>query len=115
MCQRLIDYHKEKSEMSGTEVLAGLGIVGAILGLFELRLRWVKGYTDQVKEDHDATAKCLARDYMDKENTMQMYSLMNQTTEVRMTGVESAVTELKNSNSEHFNKIYEKLDKLADK
>ena len=122
MSHRLLENHEEDSKMTGAEISAGVGFVTMLLGGFAWLKHQLDGVRDDcdqqvvaVKQDHSELVKTLAKEYMDKDNTMQMYSLMNQTTEVRMTGVESAVQDLKNSNNDNFAKIYEKLDNLASK
>lgn len=122
MCRRLINYHKDKSEMTVVEVSAGVGIIAAFLSGFG----WLKHQLDiskqanaeavgTMREEHAILAQTLAKDYMDKDSTIQMYSMMHKGTEVRMTGVESAINELKESNSDNFKRLYEKLDKLAER
>lgn len=120
MSHRLLKNHEEDSKMTGAEISAGVGLVTMLLSGFAWLKHQLDGVRDDcdeqvdaIKQDHSDLVKTLAKEYMDKDNTMQMYSLMNQTTEVRMTGVESAVQDLKNSNNDNFAKIYEKLDNLA--
>ena len=120
MSHRLLKNHEEDSKMTGAEISAGVGLVTMLLSGFAWLKHQLDGVRDDcdeqvdaIKQDHSELVKTLAKEYMDKDNTMQMYSLMNQTTEVRMTGVESAVQDLKNSNNDNFAKIYEKLDNLA--
>ena len=109
MCQNLIEYHKEKSKMTVEEVTAGVGILALIGAVF----KWAKNQLDSQSESHAKLAETLAKEYMTKEDTMQMYGLMNQSTEVRLTAVEAAVKNLSDSNEKHFDRIYDKLNELS--
>ena len=110
MCQRLIEYHKKEAEkMTAVEVGATVTVVTAFLSVFA----WLKNKIDSTRKDHAELAATLAKEYMDKEETLKMYGLMSESTDVKIDNLEKSVTRLESSNADHFKRLYKKIDDLA--
>lgn len=99
--------------MTISEVLGILSLyTGILTAVLIIALRWgkvkmdeqstdVKVLSDKVvntnielRRDHSALSHLIAKDYMDKDNTMQMYSLMSQATEQKVDAVFKKVDEM---------------------
>jgi len=50
----------------------------------------------EIRHEHNTLAHLIARDYMDKTNTMEMYSLMSQATEEKVDAVYKKVDTMNN-------------------
>ena len=97
--------------MTVAEVLTSVGIYTTILFFV---LKWLKdrsddqadeinalisdvnGANEQIRKEHNTLAHLIAKDYMDSEKTMEMYSLMSKATEQKVDAV------------------FKKVDKMAD-
>jgi len=75
-----------------------IGILTIYTVLIIFIIRWLKDKVDElgkelvhahdeIRKDHNTLSNLIARDYMDKDNTMQMYTIMSKATEQKVDAV----------------------------
>ena len=110
---------RREEDMTPQEVGIGLGIVtgiASVVGWLNNKIEKTDSHRgEEMAELTKALAdsdRNIASNYMTKDETMKMYSLMNESQDFRLSNLEKVMTEVRDANKEQFNRIFVKLDSL---
>ena len=99
---RLIEYYKVEAKVE-SDFLKAMGVIAGVFSINSFFGAWLKKYIDDVKTEQRVTEKALLKDYMDKDDTIKMYSLMSAAHEQKLDGL-----------STRFDKMDSKIDILIE-
>ena len=70
------------------DIIKGIAVVAGVLGFNEMRVRWLKKSQEVHEKQMNQITRDLDRHYMTKDETLQMYSMLNQANEVKFDAFE---------------------------